>query len=405
MRAEPKEVRLGERLTLTIRITGNGNLKQMRRPDLQKLAAFAKRFQITAAGDRYLPRQSAREFDYQLRPLGTAVTEIPPLPFAYYRPGAVPEQVGYETTYAHSIPLLVRERPGSLAISLDSVRDLSTAPSEIYRVNTGDALLRMARTVWLGIPERRVPDEGDRLLLEQARASFQSGVDTGLDYPQARKQFCQAARAYAELVERGYRSPALYREEGNSWLLAGELAKSIVAYRQGRILDPADAALKTSLAYARGLVVYHEPENLGRPQRESSWAAATSALRPATSFWLTVVLCGLGCTLIACWSITRTIRAFSWALLLVIGASVPGAMLAIQANNYCEEQAHPIVVVGKDGVVVRGGNGFSYPVKFDAPLNEGVEARLLYVRGDWLQIELLTGEAGWVPRETVLVAR
>jgi hypothetical protein len=35
--------------------------------------------------------------------------------------------------------------------------------------------------------------------------------------------------------------------------------------------------------------------------------------------------------------------------------------------------------------------------------NRGVEARLLFARGDWLQIELAGGEVGWVPRRLVLV--
>jgi len=55
------------------------------------------------------------------------------------------------------------------------------------------------------------------------------------------------------------------------------------------------------------------------------------------------------------------------------------------------------VVITADGVPLREGNGVAYPARYDAPLNRGVEARLLFVRGDWLQIELAGGEVGWVP--------
>jgi hypothetical protein len=38
-------------------------------------------------------------------------------------------------------------------------------------------------------------------------------------------------------------------------------------------------------------------------------------------------------------------------------------------------------------------------------VNRGVEARLLFEREGWAQIELAAGEVGWVPREYLLVDR
>jgi len=50
------------------------------------------------------------------------------------------------------------------------------------------------------------------------------------------------------------------------------------------------------------------------------------------------------------------------------------------------------------GFLLRTGNGLSYPPRYETPLNQGVEARLLHARGAWLQIELSGGEVGWGPR-------
>jgi hypothetical protein len=58
----------------------------------------------------------------------------------------------------------------------------------------------------------------------------------------------------------------------------------------------------------------------------------------------------------------------------------------------------PVVVIADDGVLVRSGNGLAYPARYETPLNRGTEARLLFVRGEWLQIELSGGQVGWVPR-------
>ena len=39
------------------------------------------------------------------------------------------------------------------------------------------------------------------------------------------------------------------------------------------------------------------------------------------------------------------------------------------------------------------------------PVNQGVEARLLFERDGWLQIELSGGEVGWVRAEYAVVDR
>jgi hypothetical protein len=52
---------------------------------------------------------------------------------------------------------------------------------------------------------------------------------------------------------------------------------------------------------------------------------------------------------------------------------------------------------------LRKGNGEAFPPWFDSGLNRGVEATLLYQRDDWLQIELVSGEVGWVHRRDVVV--
>jgi hypothetical protein len=62
------------------------------------------------------------------------------------------------------------------------------------------------------------------------------------------------------------------------------------------------------------------------------------------------------------------------------------------------EAARPLVVILDDGVLLRKGDGLAYPPRYDTPLNRGAEARLLFERGGWLQVELAGGEVGWVPR-------
>jgi hypothetical protein len=52
---------------------------------------------------------------------------------------------------------------------------------------------------------------------------------------------------------------------------------------------------------------------------------------------------------------------------------------------------------------LRRGDGVRFPPRYDTAIYRGVEGRLLFERGDWIQIELSAGEIGWVPRAAVLV--
>ena len=63
----------------------------------------------------------------------------------------------------------------------------------------------------------------------------------------------------------------------------------------------------------------------------------------------------------------------------------------------------PLAVIADDGVLLRRGDGLSYPARYETPVNRGVEARVLTERRNWLQIELSGGEIGWVLREYVLL--
>src|SRR5262249_55251219 len=111
----------------------------------------------------------------------------------------------------------------------------------------------------------------------------------------------------------------------------------------------------------------------------------------------------------ACLALTRWWMTRKARLLLVgLAALSLVAMLAmglvfLQSQDR-QERLHPVVVIAQDGVVLRNGNGVNYPARYEGiPLNRGVEARLLFQRDNWLQIELAGGETGWVATQDVLL--
>jgi hypothetical protein len=191
-RAQPTELQAEDPLTFTVRITGTGPLEKLQRPDLRRLPRFAERFHIEDAGDRTLPEDRAREFDYRLRPRNAAVKEVPPLPFTYFKPGVVPEYRGFQTTYAPAVPLTVKPRAGPpVAEGAPPVN----VPESLYQITLGPSLLREDRpsrlpgplalgALLLGPPllgflsglcwRRLHPDAGRRARRQQSRAGRQA---------------------------------------------------------------------------------------------------------------------------------------------------------------------------------------------------------------------------------------
>jgi hypothetical protein len=239
-------------------------------------------------------------------------------------------------------------------------------------------------------------------LAGRAESEFREGVRLRGAADQARPHFRAAAEYFDALRRQGAGNPILFRDLGNAYLLAGDLPRAVLSYRRGLDLAPHDAALRQALAEARSRVVYPEHSALGRPPADlrPPWLPRP---RPAWLFAAVVALYGLGWVGLTRWHMTRRGRPLALGATALLAALLLGAFLFIDHHLDARQAEHPLVVIAEDGVLLRKGNGLAFPPRFDTPLNRGVEARLLFERGGWLQIELAGGEVGWVPRAYTLV--
>jgi hypothetical protein len=194
----------------------------------------------------------------------------------------------------------------------------------------------------------------------------------------------------------------LYRNLGNAYLLAGELPQAILAYRRGLRLAPRDTALRENLTQARALVAYPEEGSFARPVPDirPPWLPG---IGPRWLFAGAVLLYGVAWVQLTRWLMVRRRRLLGLGLAGLVGAGVLTAVLVVLQRSEKVEADHPLVVIADDDVLLRKGNGEAFGARYATPVNRGVEARLLYVRGGWLQIELSGGEVGWVPRRATLV--
>jgi hypothetical protein len=232
----------------------------------------------------------------------------------------------------------------------------------------------------------------------QAERDFQEGVSRRAKAAEARPLFASAADSYAELYRRGIRNRALLRNWGNAAFLAGRPARAILAFQHGLLLAPGDHTLRESLEYVRGEVEYPP----GTRPDDSSWPPWLP--RPSAEL---ILFLALGLYTLGCLGLTRrlVIGRPSWGVavlfLLAAATGVSGGLLKSQEHR---NQEHALVVIAADAIPFQRGNGESYPAHPDvATLREGMEARLLHERGDWLQIQLSGGQIGWVPKRAAVL--
>jgi hypothetical protein len=238
--------------------------------------------------------------------------------------------------------------------------------------------------------------------LERAERAFREGVQARAHPDQARPHFRAAVDLYQALRRQGVDNPGLCRNLGNAALLAGDLPAALLAYRHGLRLAPADRVLRDNLEYARDQVGY-PPGTLSRPAPDA-WPPWLP--RPPADLLLAVALAlyGVGCVAVTRWHMGQSNAPLTWAVSALIVAAVLGLAWGVGRWQAEEETRHPLVVVAADPVPLRTGNGKSYPAhRTLAAVNRGMEARLLFVRGGWLQVEFPGGQVGWLQRESVLV--
>jgi hypothetical protein len=246
------------------------------------------------------------------------------------------------------------------------------------------------------------PNLSDAEIVERAEAAFREGVRLRHAADQARPHFRTAAVYFEELHCRGVSNALLYRNLGNAYLLAGDLPQAILSYRRGQQVAPQDRDLDDSLARAREKVVFPEGRTLGRPVPDA-WPPWLPRLSDGAMFAVAVGFYALACVAGTRWLMVRWSAWLGVGLSSFVVAAVLASLAAYDARATKQESVRPLVVIADDGVLLRKGNGLTYPPRYETPVNRGVEARLLFERDDWLQIELAGGEVGWVPRRYTLL--
>lgn len=258
---------------------------------------------------------------------------------------------------------------------------------------------------WL-TPFARAADAPDDIRL-QAEAAFREGAQLAPKAPdKARKEFARSAALYEQIRQAGVVNADLLRNQGNAYLLADDLPRAILAYRRGLHLAPHDMALRRNLAHAREEVRYAPPGTLGRPpvDHRPPWLPRLPEWTPhvALGFYALGWLAGVR------WWMVRRGGWLTVGISCFVAALLVGGGIGYEEWTEAQEEAQPLVVIAQDGVLLSRGTwsvSAASPPRYETPLHRGVEARLLFERGSWLQIELSGGQVGWIPASVAFIDR
>jgi hypothetical protein len=78
----PQAAKVGDPMTLTLWLRGQGTLESVLAPKLESIGGFAEHFKVYEATEE--TRDDSRRFTYSLRPRSIETTEIPSIPISYF---------------------------------------------------------------------------------------------------------------------------------------------------------------------------------------------------------------------------------------------------------------------------------------------------------------------------------
>jgi hypothetical protein len=145
----PTRAHVGDPLTLTVEITGTGNLEGLAPPDLAALPVFSESFKVYEATAE--TKGGARHFTYSLRPLAASVKAVPPVPWSYF--DVASEK--YATLHTEALPIEVAEAekldPGAIVgrgAATPGERDLAARSEGLFTHDTDPRALGDERVDW-----------------------------------------------------------------------------------------------------------------------------------------------------------------------------------------------------------------------------------------------------------------
>jgi hypothetical protein len=148
VRASPTDVQVEDPITLTIRVQAIGKVqrppKQIR---LEKFPEIAGQFYVEYPEDPTFQRVDDRTWESTctLKPRKTNVVAIPSFPFAFFTPGLLPPERGYQIHRTERVAITVRPRSEVQPADVARGVELLSLPESVFQIEQGTSVLDYAK--------------------------------------------------------------------------------------------------------------------------------------------------------------------------------------------------------------------------------------------------------------------
>jgi len=212
-------------------------------------------------------------------------------------------------------------------------------------------------------------------------------------------KFADAATSYQQLIAAGHTSATVYYNLGNAWFKAGQLGRSVAAYRRAQELSPRDPNIRFNLDFARRQVAGSNAPAPGVWQRVLGQLTLNEwTVLAAIAFWLSFAL-----LILREWKPAwrRNLRSYT-----IAAASLATLVIAMLAIAVYQSGAVREAVVVTQEAVVRYGPLEDSRVHFQ--LRNGAEVEIVGRKENgstdaWLQVRDGSNRIGWLKRDQVMV--
>lgn len=206
--------------------------------------------------------------------------------------------------------------------------------------------------------------------------------------------FVKAAMLDQEILDNWGPSGAVFYNQGNAWMQAGQPGRAVAAYRQAQRYSPRIQFLDANLATALG-----DAQAARRPVLETilfwqNWLSYPEKCYLAAVMAVIVFLLGVTMLFVS----GQWLRRVTWGALVLL--AIAAFSVGYDWFRFDVEQ-HGVVIQSQ--TIARKGNAATYEPAFNNPLPESTEFRLVERRGNWLLIRLPDGNEGWIEDRAAVV--
>ena len=217
-----------------------------------------------------------------------------------------------------------------------------------------------------------------------------------------RGDFEKAITRYEELVESGVRDPDVYFNLATAYARNQDLGHAILYFERASRLDPSDDDLRAQLSQVRDALAMRAAKRSGeaivrvRPPIREALVTGFSA----DALAITVLV--LECLCLLSWLARRAVRRDTLRLTALLTFVLSGVLAVTAAAAWTVkvglwEVGQPAIVINED--VLREGP--DPKAQGRGEVDPGTLARVLLQEGNYVQVDVVDGQRGWLPRDAV----